>query len=516
MKKNVLSLILLVFTIGLTAQNTHTDKQLKLINLDPSSFILRSNSIQTDKAEAIKKDIDDFKTRNFLDETILDSIVFYQFTSEFDSVRLLKKESDLYDSGLPKTRYEYSWDETNNQWVNSEKTDYTFNDNESLTSSYVFSWDADQNYWRDNRKLDITYDNNGYYEFYIYLKWNVDLNRWDNYWKEETDYDANGNLLLLVSWDNDDLNEWIYNYKEEHTFNTEGLKETSIIYFWEIQFNDWRPNDKEEYSHNGSGLLIEKLQYFWNGVNWVLQTNTEYTYTITDKIDYQVTFILFYDEWINNSKIDFDYDANDNEILYFRSDWDDNQWINEYKRESIFDNNNNMTSQTASLWNETNNEWVYSWKRESNYDENNHLIMNSNYNWSTDLQIWIGTSKYESIYNDEEKVDIRIYYVWNDNTNEWTLDEKEFLYRTITGIPEDFETDNLMIYPNPVESVLNIKRQSTDNINCSIISISGQKLMQFQLSGSNAQINVDNLPKGVYMLHINNGTTTTVRKIIKN
>ena len=178
MKKIYLLPFLLVFSICLAAQN---------------------NTFQKHETDGFRKEIAEIKTNSLLDETILDSIVYYQFDNELDSVRSSKKEYDRYESGEVKTRFEYLWDQTNNQWVYFEKRDYSFDDNGNLTFYNIFRWDIDQTNWVNYRKIDFTYDENGYDESTISLKWNIDLSRWDKDFKEETDYDENGNLLLRAS-----------------------------------------------------------------------------------------------------------------------------------------------------------------------------------------------------------------------------------------------------------------------------------------------------------------------------
>ncbi len=83
--------------------------------------------------------------------------------------------------------------------------------------------------------------------------------------------------------------------------------------------------------------------------------------------------------------------------------------------------------------------------------------------------------------------------------------------------PEITQTGLLKIYPNPVTdfvnvSVLgNIDRQSVVNV----IDVNGNIVMSTKLNSNIQRINVAALPKGVYMLRLNNGTNKLSSKFVK-
>ena len=94
-------------------------------------------------------------------------------------------------------------------------------------------------------------------------------------------------------------------------------------------------------------------------------------------------------------------------------------------------------------------------------------------------------------------------------------------YTTATGINE-LKTNNeqLTIYPNPVQSVLNIHTSSAFNgeATVNIYNITGQKLLSKTISLSNStdkSINLSDLNSGMYLLEILNNSKSVRSKIIK-
>jgi endonuclease I len=91
----------------------------------------------------------------------------------------------------------------------------------------------------------------------------------------------------------------------------------------------------------------------------------------------------------------------------------------------------------------------------------------------------------------------------NDNTNATTLDA---FTETSTGL-------ELSIYPNPAREFIQVESTTKQALNYTISSLIGQTLANGTIN--NQQIGVQELPKGVYILSINNGVQTYTKKFIK-
>jgi hypothetical protein len=83
---------------------------------------------------------------------------------------------------------------------------------------------------------------------------------------------------------------------------------------------------------------------------------------------------------------------------------------------------------------------------------------------------------------------------------------------TLTG--EEFTQINLqiMVYPNPSSAFINLKIDNYDfkNLQYALHTISGKSIRNEQIENSNTKIDIENLPKTIYLLDI-----TEKNKIIK-
>lgn len=75
--------------------------------------------------------------------------------------------------------------------------------------------------------------------------------------------------------------------------------------------------------------------------------------------------------------------------------------------------------------------------------------------------------------------------------------------------------EELMIYPNPTTSVLNI--EANGNLgSVSILNMLGQNIMTVRVDGPKIQINTDALQAGNYFIKINSGNKAAVKRFVKN
>lgn len=79
---------------------------------------------------------------------------------------------------------------------------------------------------------------------------------------------------------------------------------------------------------------------------------------------------------------------------------------------------------------------------------------------------------------------------------------------------DNFETNNLKIYPNPIKgNTLNAEVKSTTNYQ--IYDILGKKILSGTVTTSNKKINVSSLKKGIYIIKIENNNGSLTKKLIK-
>jgi hypothetical protein len=102
----------------------------------------------------------------------------------------------------------------------------------------------------------------------------------------------------------------------------------------------------------------------------------------------------------------------------------------------------------------------------------------------------------------------------SSDTSTWTA-ISTFITLNDVGIHEDYN-DNIIIYPNPANSYIQIEGIDDLNAKLQIITIEGKKLKEIQYSElSKGKININNLPKGVYFVKVISAKTQYFLKFIK-
>ena len=79
---------------------------------------------------------------------------------------------------------------------------------------------------------------------------------------------------------------------------------------------------------------------------------------------------------------------------------------------------------------------------------------------------------------------------------------------------EEFLKDAITIYPNPVSNVLNIKNAGIEIENVNIYDLNGRLIKRIQIDHN--QIDVSQLPKGIYILEIETPVGILREKLVKN
>jgi hypothetical protein len=86
----------------------------------------------------------------------------------------------------------------------------------------------------------------------------------------------------------------------------------------------------------------------------------------------------------------------------------------------------------------------------------------------------------------------------------------------LTGINEiDFLSQSLKIIPNPVKDKITISSpEITVNTQLSIFAVSGDKVMERELTGAETQLDISTLPRGVYVVRVQNENAVQTGKFI--
>ena len=103
--------------------------------------------------------------------------------------------------------------------------------------------------------------------------------------------------------------------------------------------------------------------------------------------------------------------------------------------------------------------------------------------------------------------------VWNNDASGRNTDINEFeitlLDATLSN--DNFDLENLKVFPNPVSDILHVENNGNINLMLEVFSSLGQKIM----SSSINKIDISTLSSGIYFLHVISDENRVIRKIIK-
>ena len=108
--------------------------------------------------------------------------------------------------------------------------------------------------------------------------------------------------------------------------------------------------------------------------------------------------------------------------------------------------------------------------------------------------------------------------VTNTLITDLMIESHDVILDAIVTDLEEISLEDITLYPNPVSGdMLNIKSNLGEELNVQIISSNGMKVREFNIAGSHQQINISDLPKGLYFVRITSeGKKDLTTKLIKN
>ncbi|MGB0177463.1 MAG: PKD domain-containing protein, partial [Owenweeksia sp.] len=89
------------------------------------------------------------------------------------------------------------------------------------------------------------------------------------------------------------------------------------------------------------------------------------------------------------------------------------------------------------------------------------------------------------------------------------------------GLAENMITQSLSIYPNPTSGRIQVSFEtaSSDGANITILDLSGKAVLRFDVTDLNGRfddyLDISELANGTYMLRVESGSMTAVRRIVK-
>jgi hypothetical protein len=121
-------------------------------------------------------------------------------------------------------------------------------------------------------------------------------------------------------------------------------------------------------------------------------------------------------------------------------------------------------------------------------------------------------------YGNQMFFDLNTSLTATNNPNSSAFDAFTVKYENVVSLSiDEFNTNNVDIFPNPTKSTLNIKSKTTVS-NISIYDLNGRSLKTERPNTNDFeyQLNVNDLSNGIYLLEVQSGNSKQIIKFIKN
>ena len=266
-------------------------------------------------------------------------------------------------------------------------------------------------------------------------------------------YDSDGNEID-VTYQKAEQGELVNNTYTEKTY-VDGLLMRTEKRNWSTESNEWVNTTASTNIYNTNDWLIETLYMSWTDGAWQPTTRTLYDVddnNLVHSVIYQDADIL--GGYVNTVKAQYDYDDRDLCVFMEEYSWVDGDWV-----------------------------------------ANTEALKNEKVFWEARLAKEDELARYDNRY-------------WNigNTTIEW---EQTVIYPYINAIDEQ-GSDGMVVYPNPAFDQLTIKTSKLEIYK--ITNLAGQVLQTGRVDGLIRQIDVKDLPVGLYLITIG-GTTGKFIKI---
>ncbi len=265
------------------------------------------------------------------------------------------------------------------------------------------------------------------------------------------------------------------------------------------------PDEKTIYVYSPSGQLQEKQTFFWDAfgsMSWYLSSKMNYFYTPSGRIAQVeesnwngIAFVL-------QSTSEYSYDGNDSLTTVISTN--ETTGLPEEKLDMVYDLAANSTSATFYGWDEAGQQWVESLYLLGDYNAQGRLEVMEfvlNFFGSTD------GFRYEFVYLDDSPCPWYIKIYEQTTGGNWTFNGKYYYFPnfiTATHSPEALEWS---VYPNPTKDGISIKAPQGTFLQIS--TMQGVVLYRGFASGIGEYIDLKNAPNQLFLTVSQGGTTAT-------
>jgi hypothetical protein len=371
----------------------------------------------------------------------------------------------------------------------------TFFGQDKLTSSLSEFFDGSS--WTPFNTSEFTYDNDNNLTEIIDLDWDIGTSQWIKFGVATYTYNAN-NKSVVELYQEYNGSAIQYQYRVSNTYNSEGfliqiLEEDYLTSSWVKAFNI-----NLEYAN---GNIVSGISSEWNGVDWIIgedSSKLRIDYNANGTVSSVVTDLWesSSSSWLAANRSVYSYDGNNRIVLQEGQVFEGSAWMPSYKTEYAYDANGNALTE-----------------KEFYKDNGVFILENEETNTFDTLQLM---ANFAHPFKDKRGVDylFSVNGIINKILTTTSGDSRTtYNYGEATASIPKFNLADVAVSPNPVNDVLSIRIQNISIHKIEVYNLLGKKV----LTSTKSKINVENLPKGVYLLKIQSEDAGFVTKrMLKN
>lgn len=352
----------------------------------------------------------------------------------------------------------------NNNWIpTNNETAYRYDTNGNLIKEGVFQLDMATNKWEKTQETLYNYNVNNKLIEEVYKRLPFqgvpELGNKTNY-----TYNVNNELIEILDYE---LVEgvWKLTVKEEIEYDSNNRPSIINEYDWDADNEVWEIDSKSTVTYNSEGKIeVLNIQVLENS-NWIDDSKYTYSYDNNGKLIEEV----YYEAGELRTKVEYQYDSNGNTVI--KKDYD---------------------TYSNGSWGDIS---------ETTYTYDTTQLM-SNFIHPFKDRTGLGYVKRDVAYIN------KLLISYSSDTN-----RKVYKYEDVTASNTDYNEFQFGVYPNPAEDFLTVNVENSETLKeINVFNFLGKKM----LTTTNSKFSIQNLSKGIYLLHIEtkNGKVA-IKKIVK-
>ncbi len=454
---------------------------------------------------------------------------------------------------LPDSILHYQWQPYNgNRYVFDGYTKFSYNINCELDSALTYSY---SNSTPQNAGLiTITYSSNIQQEIqygWINYSW-VSQYRFTRYLNAFKSTDS----LIIDRWEN---GAWSTYSADRYSYDSNNLITTYISQYWYTP-SGWSDSYKRDYLYNNNYNAIRTLNYNYNSLtkNWQPYSKDTLVYTPFQKLQSDTNKSWIDSNWVNSTLQTNSYDSLNRLSNYLFQNWTNypTPYLVNLSRTFLTYNDGDTLPVQEEYQNWRNNAWENDIKNITAYKNcssvlplqfigftalrNNSLVT---LHWQTSNETNVSSFSIQRSVDGVNFITIGhtaatggnnslMSYVYNDNISQLTSGKLYYRLQienrdgtaqlSDTKIIDNELKFTASVNPNPIKGnsfTLNFFNPTPANIEISIYDMQGRNVLtqHYNLPAGNISklITIDNISRGLYLLHVNGGSRILAIKLLK-